>query len=469
MSGRGRLSRRAFLRGAGGVAIGLPFLNIMGCSSRAGEQVAIGGSEGAAGAAAKTARAGLAPKRFVTMFSANGTIIENWRPTGGETDFTLSTILAPLEPHRAHLLVLEGLDFQSGRNGPGDNHQKGMGHLLTGIELLEGSEFTGGNGELVGWGGGISIDQHVANAVGQSTKFKSLELGVQVFGASVWSRMSYAAANQPIPPESSPYAAFDRIFGSLGADPLGLEKQRVLRHSVLDTVGDDYARLSPRLGSEDRAKVDAHLAAIRDIEARLDSGGQIGGACQRPSLQGGINLGDNDNYPLIGKLQMDLMVMALACDLTRVASLQWNSSVSNRVFSWLADPIPEGHHDLSHFGDSDGTAMGKLTRINTWYAEQFAYLCAEMKKVPEGDGTLLDNTVMLWGNELGRGNSHSLNEIPFVLAGGAGGALRTGRYLKYANTVPHNNLLVSVCNAMGLPDTTFGNPAYCTGPLGNLT
>jgi hypothetical protein len=469
MSGRGKLSRRAFLRGASGVAIGLPFLNIMGCSSRAGEKVAIGGSGGAAGTVAKTPRAGLFPKRFVTMFSANGTVIENWRPAGGESDFTLSTILAPLEPHRQQILVLEGLDFQSGRNGPGDNHQKGMGHLLTGIELLEGTDFEGGNGELVGWGGGISVDQHIANAVGAANKFKSLEFGVQVFGASVWSRMSYAAADQPIPPEDDPYAAFDRIFADLGADPLGLERKRVLRHSVLDTVGDDYSRLTTRLGSEDKGKLDAHLAAIRDIEARLDSGGQLGGACQQPTLQGGLDLGENDNYPIIGKLQMDLLVMALACDLTSVASLQWNSSVSNRVFSWLADPIPDGHHDLSHFGDSDGTAMEKLTRINTWYAEQFAYLCSEMKKVQEGEGTLLDNTVMLWGNELGRGNSHSLNEIPFVLAGSAGGALRTGRYLKYDNTVPHNNLLVSICNAMDLPDTSFGNPAYCTGPLPNLT
>jgi hypothetical protein len=223
------------------------------------------------------------------------------------------------------------------------------------------------------------------------------------------------------------------------------------------------------VGADDKAKLDAHLAAIRDIEARLDSGGQLGGACQQPQLGTPINLGDNANYPMIGKLQMDLLVMALACDLTRVASLQWSTSVSNRVFSWLADPIPEGHHDLSHFGDSDATAMDKLTRINNWYAQQYAYLLAAMKNVPEGEGTLLDHTVVLWGNELARGNSHALDNAPFIVAGSAGGALRTGRYLHYDGTVPHNNLYVSILNAMGIPDTTFGNPAYCSGPLPNLT
>ncbi len=467
MSRMGKLSRRAFLRGAGGVAISLPFLELMGCSSRASD-VHVGGDPTPGPEAGAGPTIGV-PKRFVVMFSANGTIAENWRPTGGETDFQLSPILSPLEPHRDHLLVLEGIDMESSQHGPGDNHQKGMAQLLSGIELLQGTEFTGGNGELVGWGGGISIDQHIANQIGGSSKFKSLELGVQVFSADIWSRMCYAAANRPIPPEDDPYAAFARIFGDLGADPLGLEKRRTLRHSVLDTVGDDYARLTTKLGADDRAKLDAHLTAIRDIEVRLDTGGQLGGACQRPNMGTPINLGDNANYPMIGKLQMDLLVMALACDLTRVASLQWNTSVSNRVFSWLADPIAEGHHDLSHFGDSDATAMDKLTRINNWYAQQFAYLMAAMKNVPEGDGTLLDHTAMLWCNELARGNSHALDNAPFVIGGSAGGALKTGRYLKYNGTVPHNNLYVSLMNAMGLPDSTFGNPAYCTGPLPNLT
>src|SRR5688572_26351108 len=168
---RTTLSRRSFLRGAGGVAISLPFLNIMGC--------------GKSRAPAQTRSAlGPFPKRLVIFFSANGTIPDNWRPAGGETDFTLSTILAPLAPHRDKLLILDGIDMESSNYGPGDGHQKGLGHMLTGTELLEGTEFTGGGGELVGWGGGISVDQRVADVIGGSNRFRSLEYGVQVSGAS---------------------------------------------------------------------------------------------------------------------------------------------------------------------------------------------------------------------------------------------------------------------------------------------
>jgi hypothetical protein len=451
------LNRRTFLRGLGGVAIGLPLLNAMGCGR---------GGGGGAPRARKTAALGEAPKRFVVFFSANGTIPENWRPTGTETAFALSTILAPLEPHKDQLVIIDGVDMESSNHGPGDGHQKGMGHMLTGIELLEGTEFTGGNGELVGWGGGISVDQAIANQIGGTTRFRSLELGVQVSGASVWSRMSYLGADQPIPPEDSPYSTFDRVFGDLGADPLGLAELRAKRHSVLDTVQDDYTALSSRLGNEDRVKVEAHLAAIRDIELRLDNGAEIGGSCAIPSVDGGIDLDANDNFPLVGRMQMDLLVMALACDLTRVASLQWSNSVSNKRFTWLG--IPDGHHDLSHLGDSDTVAIQKITDINRWYSEQFGYLLQKMKEIPEGEGTMLDNTLVIWCNELGKGNSHTRMNAPFVLAGGAGGALRTGRFLQYGGTVPHNDLLVSCMNAMGVDVDTFGNPAYCTGPLAGL-
>jgi hypothetical protein len=458
------LSRRAFLRGAGSVAISLPLLEIMGCSSRTGRSIDVGGT-----GEARAAATGF-PARLVVMFSANGTIGERWRPSGGELDFVLSPILAPLAPHREQLLILDGLDLLSARHGPGDAHQKGMGQLLSGIELQPGTQFVGNGGELAGWGGGITIDQLIAGAIGASTKFKSLELAVQPFAATVWSRLSYAGPGQPIPPEDDPAKAFTRLFGELGADPFGLERQRFLRHSILDAVGDDYARLATRVGQEDRIKIDAHLAAIRDIEARLDTGGQLGGACAVPPVPGALDLNANDSYPAIGKLQTDLLVMALTCDLTRVASLQWSTSVSNRVFTWLASPASEGHHDLSHRGDSDVAAIDFLTAINTWYAQRLADLCTAMKAVPEGDGTLLDHTTILWCNELGRGNNHSLDDAPFVLAGGACGALRTGRYLRYDGDRPHNDLLVSLAQTMGLTDvTTFGNPAYCTGPLPDLT
>jgi len=160
------------------------------------------------------------------------------------------------------------------------------------------------------------------------------------------------------------------------------------------------------------------------------------------------------------------MVMAMACDLTRVGTLQWTHSVGGQLFSWLG--ATRGHHDMSHDPDSNVESKEMLTKINVWFAEQLAALIAAMKQVPEEGGTLFDNTVILWVNELSRGNAHSHPDMPFVLAGGAGGRIKTGRYLKYAGTVPHNNLLVSLLNAFGSDVRTFGNPAYCTGPLAGL-
>lgn len=445
------ISRRQWLRGAGGAALALPLLNFVD------------------GRRTLQAAPTEFPKRLILMFSPNGTIPSAWTPSGGETDFTLPTILAPLAPHRDKLLIIDNVDMESAYHGPGDGHQTGMGSLWTGIELLAGTEFKGGGDSgTAGWGGGPSVDQHIAKTVGVSTKLPSLELGVQVSGATVWSRMSYKAANQPVPPENDPGKVFDRVFGSLGADPTGLAKLRARRQSVLDAVATDFKRLDPKLASEDKLKVVQYADALRDIESRLDAGGLLGGACVKPTRPGAIALTDSKNFPAIAKMQMDLLVMALACDLTRVGSLQFSNSVGNRVHSWQG--IAEGHHDLSHMGDSDTVAQDKLVKINTWYAEQLAYLIAAMKKIPEGTGTMLDNTVIVWGNELGVGNRHTRRDVPFVMAGSCGGYFKTGRYLKYATATRHNNLLVSLCNAMGLAEQkTFGNPAYCTGALPRLT
>src|SRR5262249_9325604 len=194
--------RRTFLRGLGGVALSLPFLDAMsGCSSRGrGAAAAAAGSTGTQTRAATTI-----PKRIVFMFSADGTIHDNWVPTGSESSFTLSPILMPLQPHQADIMILDGIAVEAAYHGPGDDHQKGMGCMLTGTELLDGP-FVGGNGGTAGFASGISVDQHIANTIGSSTKFKSLEFGVKVEGSTVWDRMSYPGSNQPNPPESNPFA-----------------------------------------------------------------------------------------------------------------------------------------------------------------------------------------------------------------------------------------------------------------------
>ena len=403
------------------------------------------------------------PRRFVVFFSSCGTIAPTWKPTGGERDFQLSPILAPLEPFRDQIVVIAGVDQQGGGFGVG--HQAGMGGMLTGSGLNPGP-FGTGSGPSSGWASSPSVDQRIANVIGNDTAYKSVELGVHVGAPDNLGRMCYAGSNRPLPPEDDPNRAFARIFANLTRDPAELARIQTHRLSVLDRVAGRYQRLSARLGAADRQKLEAHVGSIREIEARLAVVPPARPACQLPTPTASLDPMANDAFPAIGKAQMDLLVMALACDLTRVASLQWSRSASTVRFSWL--DIDALHHDLSHRADDDADAIDKLTRINRWYALQLAYLLGRLQQIPEGAGTLLDNTVVLWCNELAKGNVHGRMNAPYVLAGKAGGALQTGRFLNFDGDVPHNNLLLSLTHAMGLDDTSFGNPDWCTGPLTGL-
>jgi hypothetical protein len=441
-----QLSRRTVLRGAG-VALALPLLEAMHPR--------------------RARAAGAIPKRFVTMFTPNGTIYPNWVPTGTETSFTLSPILAPLEPYHDDLVVVSGL-YQQG--GGGDGHQSGIGGMLTGQSLNPGPFQGGANAGSAGWANGISVDQQIAATIGGGTSLPSLELGVEVGSADDWGRMVYGAPNQPLIPEENPSLAYQRLFAMKGATPDQLAALRARKKSILDAVRGQFQAVSTRLGSGDRARLDQHATALRDIETRLDAQATPGLACVDPGAPAlPSSLTDNDSYPAIGKLQMDILAVALACDLTRVASLQWSRSVSLTRFTWLSPSITDPHHDLSHKPDDDATSQDKLTRINTWYASQLAYLLEKLATAQETDGTrLLDATLVFWCNELGKGNTHSRQLAPYVLAGKAGGALRTGRFLTYTGDLPHNNLLVSMLQAMDVSVTTFGKDEWCTGPLSGL-
>jgi hypothetical protein len=403
------------------------------------------------------------PKRLVMVFSANGTIHDSWVPQGTETNFTLPAILQPLAPFQKKLLILDGIDVGAAHNGPGDDHMKGMGCMLTGIELLPGTT-QGGAGTPAGFGGGISIDQRIAQDIGQNTRFPSLEFGVMVQNSDVWSRMIYAGSNQPLPPMEDPVQAFNRIFAG---SQLNQQQQAILlkrRKSVLDYAQTTLGSLAPRISSDDRARIQQHQDSVRQIEGQLLA---QTAACKSPTVTS-MDLNDINNYPAVGKVQMDQIVAALACDQTRIVSLQFSHSVSDIPMPWLN--IGTGHHTLSHKSDTDTVSQQSLVQINTWYAQQFAYLLKQLDGVPEPDGsTLLDNCLVLWINELAKGNVHSHQPLPVVIAGKCGGALNTGRFVSYTNTPSNNNLLVSIANAMGSTITTFGNPAYCTGPLPNLT
>ncbi len=431
-------SRRAFFRGLAAGTVLTPFVPLLNSEA--------GGS--------------MFPKRLILMFSANGTLHEDWVPSGGTTDFVLSPILAPLEPYRDKLVILDGLRVI--RQGLGDGHQMGMGSLWTGSQLLPG-DFMGGDGGFAGYAGHASVEQYVAQNLGAATPYQTLEFGAMTGGANVWTRMSYTDANQPVAPEDNPQAMFDRLFADLGMDPQGIERLKAERKSVIDLVKGDLTSLQNRYGGDDRIKIEAHLDAIRAIEMRNDTAVPT---CDTPMIELGFDPYSNDNFPETVQRQIDQMVMAMACDLTRVASLQCSASVSGVLFSWLGQQT--GHHDLSHLGDDDPNMLNNIRDVNIWYAEQLKYMLDRLAAVPEGDGTMLDNTLVVWGNELSRGNSHGNHPVPFVFAGGAGGAFETGRYLDFGDT-PHNRMLVSICQAMGLDDTqTFGDNDDGSGGLDGL-
>ena len=412
--------------------------------------------------------AGTPAKRFIGVFSANGTVPSAFFPKGTapESPLTLGPILEPMAKHRDQMLVLNGVHMLSTirPNLPGGPHMKGPGAMFTGGSLLSGS-FTGSGGPA-GYADRISVDQEIANRIGTKSRFASLEFGVRIEGQEPLRIISYRGSNKPNIAVDDPWQVYTRVFGDGTANSQQLSQQVLAeRKSVLDFLKDDLSRLTPKFSTSDRVRLDAHLEGVRTIERQLTTGAVT---CAAPTLPARIDPRALANFPTIGRLQTDLMIMALTCGMTNVATLMWANADSWQFFPWIG--VNEEHHELSHAGPSDTVAMEKLVKINRWHSEQMAYLLDRLAAATDSDGSkLLDSTLVLWGNELGEGNTHTYKNIPWVLAGGGGSYFKMGRYLQYKD-VAHNNLLLSVCHAMGLGDlTTFGVPELCTGPLPGLT
>lgn len=400
-------------------------------------------------------------QRLVIMFSPDGVVQNNFWPdaAGNLADITLKESLSPLEPLKSRTLTLHGVCDRV--RGDGDAHMRGMGCLLTGVELFPGN-VQGGSDTPAGWARGISIDQEIKNHLQRTpatrTRFGSLEFGVMVPNrADTWTRMVYAAANQPITPIDDPYQMFNRLYGRM--------RDRETVGSVLDDLRGDLQRLSSSISAEDRRLLDQHTTFVREMEQDL----RANRTAQHPAPQLDPDVRtENNNIPRISRMQIDLMVNSFVNDFSRIATLQFTNSVGNARFTWLR--ITEGQHELSHRPDSDRAAQEQLTNINKWYCEQLAYLARRLADTPEpgGTGSLLDNTLIVWTNELGKGNSHTLDNIPFVLVGG-GLDYRMGRSLRY-NRVPHNRLLLALAHGFGHRIGRFGNPNFCgDGVLQNLT
>ena len=401
-------------------------------------------------------------RRLVIVFSPDGVVKQHFWPSapGPLAADALPRILAPFAPFTDRLLSIKGINNVV--TGDGDGHMRGMGCLLTGIELFPGN-VQGGSDTPAGWASGLSIDQEIRNHLQAdpitATRFGSLEFGVLVPNkADTWTRMVYAGPNKPVAPIDDPYQMFVKLYGET--------KDRESLQSVLDEVREDLARVAAAVPAEDRRILEEHAALVRGLERDLTE--------RRPALthaapvleQGVIE--QNDQMPRISRMQIELVVSALAADFTRVATLQYTNSVGQPHMTWLG--IDEGQHELSHEPNSNEAAQEKLTKINTWYAGEIAWLAKRLAETPEpgGGGSLLDHTTIVWTNELGEGNSHSRNDIPWLLVGGGLG-FAAGRAVEFPG-VPHNRFLLALAQAMGHTDLVrFGNPDHCgEGPLTGL-
>ncbi|MEC8506021.1 MAG: DUF1552 domain-containing protein [Planctomycetota bacterium] len=407
-----------------------------------------------------------AKKRLVIVFSPNGVIPKHFWPEKMGEDFELKRILEPLADFKSQTMTMHGLCNRI--RGDGDGHMRGIGCLLTGIELFPG-DIQGGSDTPAGWSQGISIDQHIKNnlqlGADTQTRFGSLEFGVMVPDrADTWTRMSYAGPNQPVAPIDNPYQMFDKMYGQT--------KNRALLASVLDDLSDDFRKVEQLISVEDRRLLKDHVEMVREVEKELqlelaqqEKQSDVGHAI--PQLPPNVRE-ENDNIPQITRMQIELLVNGFAADFNRVATLQITNSVGQPRMRWLG--IDEGHHQLSHEPDSNEEAYEKLIKINTWYCEQVALLAKRLSETPEpgADGSMLDHTTIIWTNELGKGNSHTRNNIPFVLVGGGLG-WKMGQAMDFGS-VPHNRFLMSVCEGMGFPQEAYGNSDFCgDGALTGLT
>lgn len=427
-----RVPRRAFLRGLG-ATVALPLLpSLLSRSARA--QVA-------------------APVRFIGFFAPCGIHMPAWTPvlTG---DLVLGPAMSPLAHLRTELMVLSGLDNYAA-DGQGDgagDHARGTSTFLTCAHPRRGASAV----RI-----GTSLDQLAAQHFGGETRLPSLELGSEHrtsagscdsgYSCAYQRNISWASETQPAPKEINPRTVFDRLFG--GEDPKLSEEQRARRRShrksVLDFVRADTQRLQSRLGGDDQLRLDEYLTSVREVERRIDKAGEAD-QCEAGERPDGVPADPEEHIRLL----LDLMVLAMKCDITRVGTFMLGEGGSNRTFPFLG--IHSGHHELSHH-QNDPLKWQKLEQINRWELEMFGYLLDGLRDVPDGDGTLLDNTVVVFGSEIADGNQHSHTDIPLLLAGRAGGQLATGQHLRFEDGTPLANLYLTLLNMMGVPAERFGD------------
>ena len=438
------LSRRRFLRGVG-ACLALPaFESIRGAS-------AIAAAAKAAGALATTAEG--TPIRAAFVYFPNGAIPSAWWPESGETEsqFTLSPTLKPLESVKSQVQVISGLDqinATPGPDGPGD-HARASGTFLTGVRVRK----TAGADIHAG----ISIDQVLANQVGHLTRFPSVELTCDRvrrsgncdsgYSCAYQYNLAWRSPTQPVSPEPNPRLLFERLFGSgeHGSRKASLMKRSARQRSLLDFVLEDARDLQRDLTARDRNKLDEYMTSLRDIETRIDHAEELADKAPDPDRDtpGGIP-GDHEDYM---QLMFDMLVLAFQTDSTRVATFLLANEGSNRPFPELG--IAEGHHSLTHHRNQEDM-VAKVAEIDRWYLRQFARFLEKLDAIKETDGrSLLQNSMIVYGSGNADGNRHTHANLPILLAGGGGGRLTPGRYIK-AGGQPMSNMFLTMADRMGL-------------------
>ncbi|HVR72888.1 MAG TPA: DUF1552 domain-containing protein [Planctomycetota bacterium] len=460
-----RLSRRTFLRGVG-ASLALPLLDVMG-----------GDVLGAPDLTAAEPRA--VPVRMACLYMPNGVNPHAWTPEGTGRGFRLSEILEPLGPHREEVLVLTELMNAATRGGDG--------HYVKTAGWLTGTTITKTTGSRLD-SGGASMDQVAAKRIGHLTPLPSLELGIEPVTTGVdtnvgytrlyGSHIAWSTPTTPLAKEINPRLAFDRLFRS-GAQAKRPEDRG--DRSVLDLVREDTRSLLNRLGHGDSAKLAEYLDSVRAVEKRIDFeekrrageymedpeaqkevealGGRITDFYKDPAQASERRLDHTEHV----RLMLDIMVLAFWTDSTRVATFLFGNAVSGKNFSFL-EGVRGGHHQISHH-EKNPAKLEEYKRINTWHIHQLAYMLERMRSIREGDRTLLDNSMVLFGAGLRDGNAHDPHNLPILLAGRAGGTLQTGRHLVYPKKTPLCNLYSSMLRRMGTPVDRFGDS---TGDLPDL-
>lgn len=431
--------RRRFLRGCG-AALALPWLeSALPRAARASEP------------------SGRPPVRSAFIYFPNGVWEKSWIPAATGEDYDLSPTLEPLSDVRDDVLVVTGLDKKNSHGG--DGHYAKTANFLTGMPVTKttGKDISSG---------GISVDQLMARHAGRFTPLPSLELGTEPVISGIDSNVGYTrlygshiswqSATRPVAKEINPRVVYERLFGrSVTGDTSRADSWR----NLLDFVLEDARRLRPRLGRDDQFKMDEYLDSVRAVEQRIEFAVSDEPRDWNPEFD---ERDINDAKPGVPgdfrehiAIMLDLIVLAFRTDSTRVCSLMFANDVSGRNFSFL-DGVSGGHHELSHHENND-KKIDQYQRINRWHVDQFAQMLRRMKQIPEGDGTLLDNCMILFGSSMSDGNRHDPDNLPILVGGKGGGTLPTGRHLAYEGMVPLCNLYVSMLDRMGIEVESFGD------------